>query len=335
MTSKTAAADCLIRPTPRSTASTSSRSPSRTRRRLRVHFLNAVALQGTLTGQPDHHRRRDVPSWPCCRSTTRRTGRRTRRPAGADAARPRAPATSRLHAHVASPRLDRYLRQRAVLVQGAVPDPTSTARRRGPYCPPPDGDAPPIDYLAKDFLSFRQALLDFSALRYPDWQERSEADFGMMFLEALASAGRRPELHAGPGRRRGHARHRDAAPLGRAPRPAGRLRAAARDLARVLLQFDVRSGPLPAGLPVSRDHAGRRPIAFEMGTGLLDPDTRAAQPGQLPGRPALESPAVRRGGQPGAGQRPSPAQSAALLLGRQRALPARRGHRCVAARPGA
>src|SRR4029079_13533480 len=28
---------------------------------------------------------------------------------------------------------------------------------------------------------------DFSALRYPAWQERSEADFGVMFLEALAA----------------------------------------------------------------------------------------------------------------------------------------------------
>ena len=53
-------------------------------------------------------------------------------------------------------------------------------------CPPVTTEVPPIDYLAKDFLSFRQALLDFSALRYPQWQERSEADFGMMFLEALA-----------------------------------------------------------------------------------------------------------------------------------------------------
>ena len=35
-------------------------------------------------------------------------------------------------------------------------------------CPPPADKAPPIDYLAKDFLSFRQALLDFSALRYPN-----------------------------------------------------------------------------------------------------------------------------------------------------------------------
>src|ERR1019366_1253583 len=52
-----------------------------------------------------------------------------------------------------------------------------------PLCPPPPGTAPPIDYLSKDFLSFRQALLDFSTLRYPTWQERSEADFGVMFLE--------------------------------------------------------------------------------------------------------------------------------------------------------
>jgi hypothetical protein len=54
-------------------------------------------------------------------------------------------------------------------------------------CPPLVGDPPPIEYLAKDFLSFRQALLDFSTLRYPAWQERSEADFGMMFLEALSA----------------------------------------------------------------------------------------------------------------------------------------------------
>lgn len=56
-----------------------------------------------------------------------------------------------------------------------------------PDCPPLSADLPPIDYLAKDFLSFRQALSDFSALRYPDWQERSEADFGVMFMEALCA----------------------------------------------------------------------------------------------------------------------------------------------------
>jgi hypothetical protein len=54
-------------------------------------------------------------------------------------------------------------------------------------CPPDDTPVPPIDYLAKDFQSFVRALTDFSALRYPEWQERSEADFGMMFMEALSA----------------------------------------------------------------------------------------------------------------------------------------------------
>ena len=44
-----------------------------------------------------------------------------------------------------------------------------------------------IDYLAKDFASFRQALSEFSALRYPAWVERSEADLGVVLMEALAA----------------------------------------------------------------------------------------------------------------------------------------------------
>lgn len=43
-----------------------------------------------------------------------------------------------------------------------------------------------IDYLAKDYSSFRQALLDFIPTRLPEWTERSEADIGMMLMELLA-----------------------------------------------------------------------------------------------------------------------------------------------------
>lgn len=43
-----------------------------------------------------------------------------------------------------------------------------------------------IDYLAKDYSSFRQALLDFVGTRMPEWTERSEADLGMMLLELFA-----------------------------------------------------------------------------------------------------------------------------------------------------
>lgn len=43
-----------------------------------------------------------------------------------------------------------------------------------------------IDYLAKDYSSFRQGLLDFVATSYPDWSERNEADLGMMLLELFS-----------------------------------------------------------------------------------------------------------------------------------------------------
>ena len=91
---------------------------------------------------------------------------------------------------------------------------------------------PPIDYLAKDFLSFRQALLDFSALRYPEWQERSEADFGVMFLEALSALA--DDLSYTQDRVAAEAtlRNRDAAALGRPACAPGGLRADVRRLPR-------------------------------------------------------------------------------------------------------
>jgi hypothetical protein len=56
-------------------------------------------------------------------------------------------------------------------------------------CPPPTVQVPPIDYLSRDCFSFQQALLAFSSLRYPNWVERSEADFGMMMSEVLSAVG--------------------------------------------------------------------------------------------------------------------------------------------------
>ena len=45
---------------------------------------------------------------------------------------------------------------------------------------------PEIDYLAKDYASFRQLMLDHLALRVPGWTERSEADLGIVLVEILA-----------------------------------------------------------------------------------------------------------------------------------------------------
>ncbi len=45
---------------------------------------------------------------------------------------------------------------------------------------------PPIDYLARDFASFRQLMLDRMAVIMPDWKERNLADVGITLVELLA-----------------------------------------------------------------------------------------------------------------------------------------------------
>ncbi len=56
-------------------------------------------------------------------------------------------------------------------------------------CPPSLRNEPEINYLAKDFDSFRQLILDRLALIMPDWKERHEADIGVTLVELLAYAG--------------------------------------------------------------------------------------------------------------------------------------------------
>jgi hypothetical protein len=145
-------------------------------------------------------------------------------------------------------------------------------------CPPEPVDAPPIDYLAKDFASFRRALSDFSALRYPAWQERSEADFGVMVMEALASLA--DDLSYQQDRiaaqayldtateRRSVVRH--ARLVDYEPRPA--------TASRVVLQLAVAGGPIPAGIPVSALGPDGAPVAFETGAGLADRTLYPASP---------------------------------------------------------
>ena len=47
----------------------------------------------------------------------------------------------------------------------------------------------PVDYTARDFWSFRRALLDFASERYPSWQDRLEADVGVMLVELMSALG--------------------------------------------------------------------------------------------------------------------------------------------------
>jgi hypothetical protein len=55
-----------------------------------------------------------------------------------------------------------------------------------------DGPEPPeprIDYLAKDYASFRRAILDRLSLLVPGWTERSVPDIGITLVELLAYTG--------------------------------------------------------------------------------------------------------------------------------------------------
>ncbi|OEY66762.1 putative baseplate assembly protein [Marinobacter sp. X15-166B] len=56
-------------------------------------------------------------------------------------------------------------------------------------CPPEPVVEPEINYLAKDYGSFRQLMLDRLALVMPDWQERHVPDIGIALVEVLAYVG--------------------------------------------------------------------------------------------------------------------------------------------------
>lgn len=56
-------------------------------------------------------------------------------------------------------------------------------------CPPPVLPTAQIDYLAKDYASFRQLILDRMARIMPAWQETHSADIGIALVELLAYCG--------------------------------------------------------------------------------------------------------------------------------------------------
>src|SRR5207244_8672857 len=56
-------------------------------------------------------------------------------------------------------------------------------------CEPPVPPEPTIDYLAKDYASFRRLILDRLAVLMPGWTERHVPDLGIALVELLAYAG--------------------------------------------------------------------------------------------------------------------------------------------------
>jgi len=84
-----------------------------------------------------------------------------------------------------------------------------------PDCPPATPAEPRLDYLARDWESFRAVLLDRISLLQPDWKQRNPADVRMALVELLAELGDRAsyrqdaiatEAYLGTARRRISAR---------------------------------------------------------------------------------------------------------------------------------
>lgn len=155
-------------------------------------------------------------------------------------------------------------------------------------CKLPDPDCPteelvdfPVDYLARDFVSFRNALLDFAAQRYPGWAEKIEADAGVMLAEIMAALG--DEL-AYIQDRYGREAYLATATQMRSLRHHARLIDYPIDeglSASTWLDLTVRETAggvfVDAGSLVWAPAQGEAPIPFELGFGLLaEAETRAA-----------------------------------------------------------
>lgn len=140
-------------------------------------------------------------------------------------------------------------------------------------CPPDEIVDFPVDYMARDFHSFRKALFDFASQRYPDWQERLEADAAVMLMEVMASVAdemsyyqdrvsREAYLESATQRRsvRHHARLVDYHP---------------RDAVGASSWIDItvkagESGNIPAGTAVASLSTNQEQRYFEVGFGLQD-----------------------------------------------------------------
>ncbi|HEV8637632.1 MAG TPA: hypothetical protein VG370_25720 [Chloroflexota bacterium] len=141
-------------------------------------------------------------------------------------------------------------------------------------CPPEELVDFPVDYLARDFVSLRNALLDFAAQRYPDWQVPLEADVGVMLLETMAALG--DELSYLQDRYNREA-YLETATERRSLRHKARLldyEIHDGRMASTLLELTVRPNMTPrvtsveGGSPVWARVEGSTPIRFELGTSM-------------------------------------------------------------------
>ncbi len=86
-----------------------------------------------------------------------------------------------------APELDEVLSRISFSFKAACP--VDFDCRQEPVCPPEEVDEPLLDYLAKDYGSFRRLLLDLIPGLNPGWTERNPSDLGMVLVELLAHEG--------------------------------------------------------------------------------------------------------------------------------------------------
>jgi hypothetical protein len=151
----------------------------------------------------------------------------------------------------------------------------------GVVCPPGQTQQVTIDYTAKDFGSFVQGLSEFSSARYPSWQERAEADLGMVLMEAMSAIADElsyfqdriaNESHIATATQRVSVL-RQARLVDYEPTPA--------TASTVVLQLDVdttsSAGPTTVSITdavqVRAVGPNSQAIEFEVGDGLVDPTT--------------------------------------------------------------
>ncbi len=147
-------------------------------------------------------------------------------------------------------------------------------------CKPPEHECPeesevnfPVNYRARDFWSFRRALLDFVSLRYPDWQDRLEADGGIMLAEIMSALGDEFSYYQD---RIAREAYFETATQRRSIRHHARLvdyeihdGLAASTFLDITVK-DTQSGNIDAGVDVWAEADGGRIVSFEIGRGLKD-----------------------------------------------------------------
>jgi len=90
--------------------------------------------------------------------------------------------------HIEHPLLDRFFNDVAFSFKASCPQ-DFDCQPQPQQCPPKEEVDFPVNYLARDFESYREALLDFAQQRYPHWQDRLEADVGMMLVDIMSALG--------------------------------------------------------------------------------------------------------------------------------------------------